>query len=339
MNALEMVKKLLAGNQNRILLEVPLRPVQGVRFQPTGFPDLGAALFADPANEGEERVLIESVQSMGNRLEAVCWDDESQDVVAALKQLPYIKVVGEAETNSILEPHRINSSYILSDAAFKEELVALAGLGEGAVSRPLLAKALLELDPNTLVHGVFLANIGNGSGRLERALSAFIEGEGVTQAVSGGVKADRVTISAKDLGGSEEGFGNIVFSRTEYVARAITAYFNLDLAQIRSLRLPLIGAQLITLLSLFKIRAFLDSPMRLRTACDLELAEGSWKMRPEGFELPSMEELEVALPKIIAAAKAEKIIGGVRTVQFVKGAKARTEKKPKGRAAAPKGDE
>lgn len=333
MSVIDTVKNLLASRENRVLIEVPLRPVQGVRFQPTGFPDLGPAIFADPTSEGEERVLIESVQSMANRLEAVCWDDEVGDVVPALKQLPYVKVTGDAKTNSILEPHRLNSSYILSDAEFKEELTKLAGIGEGAVARPTLARALLHFDPNTLVHGVFFSNIGKGAGRLERALSAFIEGEGVRQAVSGGVKADRVTISAKELGGSEEGFGNIVFSRTEYVARSITAYFNVDLAQIRSLRLDGIGSQLVTLLSLFKIRAFLDSPMRLRTACDLEVADGSWKMRPSGFELPSLEELEQALPKVIAAARKEKVIGEVRTVAFRQGAKAR-DKKSKGKAAS-----
>lgn len=29
----------------RLLLEVPLKPVQGSRFQPTAFPDLGAAVY------------------------------------------------------------------------------------------------------------------------------------------------------------------------------------------------------------------------------------------------------------------------------------------------------
>jgi len=29
----------------RLLLEVELQPVQGDRFQPTGFPDLGAAIY------------------------------------------------------------------------------------------------------------------------------------------------------------------------------------------------------------------------------------------------------------------------------------------------------
>ncbi len=30
-------------NEPRLLIEAELKPVQGSRFQPTGFPDLGAA--------------------------------------------------------------------------------------------------------------------------------------------------------------------------------------------------------------------------------------------------------------------------------------------------------
>ena len=30
-------------NTHRILFNIPLRPIQGDRFQPTGFPSLGAA--------------------------------------------------------------------------------------------------------------------------------------------------------------------------------------------------------------------------------------------------------------------------------------------------------
>jgi CRISPR-associated protein Csb1 len=32
----------------RLLIEASLRPVQGVRFQPTGFPNLGAATYRPP---------------------------------------------------------------------------------------------------------------------------------------------------------------------------------------------------------------------------------------------------------------------------------------------------
>jgi len=48
---------LIDPNQHRLLIEVELRPVQGARFQPTGFPDLGAAVFDAPDGR---RLLVES---------------------------------------------------------------------------------------------------------------------------------------------------------------------------------------------------------------------------------------------------------------------------------------
>ena len=63
----------------RLLMEVRLKPVQGSRFQPTGFPDLGAATYKGVRQENGETItveslLVESAQSMANRLESVCWD-------------------------------------------------------------------------------------------------------------------------------------------------------------------------------------------------------------------------------------------------------------------------
>ena len=56
---------------SRLLMTVPLRPVQGDRFQPTGFPSLGAATYQ--TKEGP-KLLVESAQSMANRLETTCWE-------------------------------------------------------------------------------------------------------------------------------------------------------------------------------------------------------------------------------------------------------------------------
>ena len=103
------------ASQPRLLLEVPLKPLQGSRFQPTGFPDLGAATYE---HNQVSMLLVESAQSMANRLEGVCWDEASDDLVAPLNGLPYVKVAaaGQVTTNSILESHRINSPYILEGA-------------------------------------------------------------------------------------------------------------------------------------------------------------------------------------------------------------------------------
>jgi CRISPR-associated protein Csb1 len=64
-------------NANRILFSIPLVPLQGKRFQPTGFPGLGAATFQ--TSDGQ-CLLVESAQSMANRLELTIWDEAKQDI-------------------------------------------------------------------------------------------------------------------------------------------------------------------------------------------------------------------------------------------------------------------
>ena len=57
---------------------------------------------------------------MANRLEAVCWDEATDDVVLELKGLPYVRVKlaglgnGTDTTSSLLEFHRLNSPYIMT---------------------------------------------------------------------------------------------------------------------------------------------------------------------------------------------------------------------------------
>jgi CRISPR-associated protein Csb1 len=287
-------------NSPRLLIEATLRPVQGTRFQPTGFPDLGAATYDGP--DGRRMLLVESAQSMANRLETVCWDSVNDDWVDAVKGLPVIKVVdgkGQPVTNSILEAHRTNSPYILegNDKTVLEMLKReLAGMEEGAVDIRKLAAVLLRLDTNTLLHGVFFAkpDLAGGRLRLPRVLSSFIEAEDVQDAQSGGVKNDHVNPS----GDTARGFGNVPFSRTEFSAPKITAYFNIDLAQIRGFGLGASVEDLLIALALFKIRRFLEAGLRLRTACDLDVV-GVKTTRPEDFAIPDVAALGTGLQELI----------------------------------------
>jgi len=290
----------------RLLLEADLRPLQGTRFQPTGFPNLGAALYDGP--DGTPMLLVESAQSMANRLEAVCWDEPADDWVAPLRGLPVVKVVdtdGKPLTNSVLEAHRLNSPYILEGqdtSVFDLLKKELADMEEGQVDIRKLAAVLLRLDTNALVHGVFLAKkeLAGGRLRMPRLLSAFIEAEQVHIAQSGGVKNDIVDPS----GDTSRGFGNVPFAREEYTAPRITAYFNLDLSQLRAFGLGEAVERLLTALALFKIRRFLETGLRLRTACDLECT-ALRVARPEGYAVPELAELEAALPGLIEAVAAE----------------------------------
>jgi CRISPR-associated protein Csb1 len=285
---------------NRLLLIVRLRPVQGDRFQPTGFPSLGAATYQ---TKDGTKLLVESAQSMANRLETTCWDSGANAPVTALKGISHVTVnrKGEFLTDSMLEAHRVNSPYLLEgkDRGFFEKLKAeLGGLEEGPIDRKKLAEALLRFDAGSLIHGVFLArkDLAGGRLRLARALSAFIEAVGVSVAASGGVKNDHVNPS----GVTKDGFGNVPFSRDEFVAEEIHCYFNLDLAQIRGYGLSVEATRMLILLALYRIRKLLDSDLRLRTACDLEVDHSvAVQVRPEGFELPSLKDLEVAVQAAI----------------------------------------
>ena len=300
-------------DEPRLLVEAALKPVQGGRFQPTGFPNLGHAVYESPDGQGQ-LVLVESAQSMANRLEAVCWDEVADDWTPALKGLPVVKVIdegGKPLTNSLLEAHRLNSPYILEgkDKSVVEMLKSrLAAMDVGRVDLRELAKVLLEFDTNALLHGVFLAKkeLAGGRLRLPRSLSAFIEAENARRATSGGVKNDRVNPSHG--GDNTKGFGNTIFARDEWVAAKITAYFNLDLRQIRAFGLGDDVERLLILLALFKIRKFLVEGLRLRTACDLDV-ESIRVTRPDGFALPGLDDLEAELPGLIRDVASKGLFG------------------------------
>lgn len=288
----------------RLLIEARLTPLQGTRFQPTGFPEIGAAQYEGP--DGTPMLLVESAQSMANRLEAVCWDRVADDWVTPLKGLSVVTVKdkeGKPLTNSVLEAHRINSPYILEGqdkTVFEILKKELAGMDEGMVDLRKLARTLLKLDIGSLLHGVFLAKkeLAGGRLRLPRSLSGFIEARGVKVAASGGVKNDAVNPS----GDTSKGFGNVPFSRDEFVSSDVSAFFNLDLAQLRGYGFDAAVFELLVALALFKIRAFLETGLRLRTACDLECVSVLVK-RPDAFELPTMKDLSGVLPDLVQRAK------------------------------------
>lgn len=287
-------------NESRMLIEVPLRPIQGTRFQPTGFPDLGAATYT--LADGTEMLLVESTQSMANRMEEVCWNKGKNELVEPLKGIPYVIVKdenGKFVTNSILESHRINSPYILEseDKNFYNVLKnEIGAMDMGAVDMTKFANTILKYDLNCLLHGVFLAKseLAGGRLRLPRALSGFIEAKNVTTASSGGVKLDHVD----PKGDSKKGFGHVPFHRDEYSGE-ITAYFNLDISQIRGYGLGYDIEDLLILLAIYKIRKVLHDGLRLRTACDLEVSGEILVKRPKDFTLPDLEELEQKLPGMI----------------------------------------
>jgi CRISPR-associated protein GSU0053/csb1, Dpsyc system len=292
-------------NEPRLLIEAELKPVQGERFQPTGFPDLGAATFKRP--DGTSMLLVESAQSMANRLEEVCWDKAKNKIVDVLDGLSHVVVNLDngQTTNSLLEAHRLNSGYlIVQDAAntIKNKVKEKVGDAEsGVLDIRRFAQTIFNLDACSILHGVFLERVA-GRLRLQRLLSAFIESENVNTVVSGGVKFDGVD----PKGDPKPMFGNVPFARTEFVAEKTTAFFNLDLATMRGYGLGEEAEKLLIALSLFKILRFLKTGLRLRTACDFDLKKLT-VTRPKNLSIDGLDALlnkvENTLPKLIADCK------------------------------------
>lgn len=310
------------NNKTRLLLEADLEPVQSYRFQPTGFPDLGAAQYQAP--DGTNMLLVESSQSMANRMELVCWDEAKKDLVEPLKGLPYIRVKLDengATTSSVEEAHRINSEYIAKIPDFNKALTSELQIDKSKpINYPLLYKTLLKYDPNTLLHGVFLEEL-DGRIKLARTLSGFIEASGVKTVQSGGVKFSHVNPAVKG------GEGNVPYARVEYTAENITAYFNLDISAIRSFGLDDNAKKLLILLSLYKIQKFLTEGLKLRTACDFKL-KGRIESNVDDFTIPSLEELEVSIKELIEKCNKKDLFAKppITDLIYVKGSQKPDEK-------------
>jgi CRISPR-associated protein Csb1 len=281
---------------SRMLAEVDLCPVQGDRFQPTGFADLGAAIYSRP--DGKRMILLETAQSMANRMEKVCMDGDGPHMAKELHGIPYVivKMTGASstETSSLIEAHRLNSPFIISNSEFKTKFMKMANYGD---NKPLdwrsIGKAMFYFDPNSLIHGVFMANLEDGRVKTPRALTAFIEAEEVMEAASGGVKNNPIDPSGnlRVKGYDKNVYGNVPYHKMEYTASKIRAYFNLDISLIRGYQLDKPAENLLVALSLYKIRKFLNGGLRLRTACDLRPINEPMVSAPKGYQLPTENEL------------------------------------------------
>jgi CRISPR-associated protein Csb1 len=310
------------SSASRHIYDVDLAPVLGSVFQPTGFPDLGAATFQRHRGDQslQECLLVESVQSMANRLEATAWDAGANRQAEVLDGLPYLEVVaaddGRFLTSSRLEAHRVFSAFV-RDADWNGspgDQVLLERLGMRA-DTPLdyraMAGAVMALDPLSLLHGVFFAG-GKAKAKsargdwpaqpkFARAVSSVIEAYDVSRVVSGGRKSDQVRhrLDEDREGGAAEGYGSVPFQRTEWTAGRIAASFVVDRQLIASYGLPAPAGELLETIALWEIRSLLDNGLRLRTACDLEPVGAVTTRR--GDPLPELDDLTSRLRTLIPA--------------------------------------
>lgn len=247
-------------------------PGSGGRFQPTGFPDLGPALYKGIRNgsgtgvEPVDMLLVESVQSMANRLEDVCL--QGDDYNTDCQGVPYVRVLDGNNgntflTSSVREPHRLASPYVLSakrsGLVFRDEMkTAIQANKQRPVHIWKMVPSIFERDPGCVLHGVFLKEI-DGRVRLPRLVSAYIEASSPNQANSGGVYRGEVT--AKD---------NIPYPRQEFTSPSIIASFAFHLSTLRGYGLDAAKNYFLQTWALYKIDRFLRQHLRLRTACEFE---------------------------------------------------------------------
>ena len=259
---------------SRLMVEAELKVVTGGgRFQPTGFPDLGPALYRGA--DGANWLLVESAQSMANRLELACWDDAAECFDEVCNGIPFIRSVVTADgqtatTSTVQESHRLASPYILTGkvkvkerdgeqekGVDKELWQVIKSRENGGLdlqdNRPFLlrnhAGRLLKLDPSSLLHGAWLSTKVDGAGRNKKAicggkvrfprvLSAYIEASAPQQANYGGVKRERIFDQAESGStDAEAGFGSIPFPKADFTSPGVRAYFSLDLQLLRTLGL------------------------------------------------------------------------------------------------------
>jgi len=293
--------------KKRLLMEAELVPMQGDRFQPTGFPDLGGATYQLP--DGTRMLLVESAQSMANHLEKTAIGPDNE-LIDELKGISYIRahLTGgtETTTNSLIEAHRLNSPYIITDETFQERFKEDAGY---EANKPLnwqkIASALFKYDVNSLLHGTFLANVEDGRVKVSRSISAFIEAKNVREAVSGGVKFNLIDPSGKlhATNLDKNVYGNVPYQRVEYTAETIKAYFNIDVGLLESYGLNSNAFELLVGLALYKILTFLEQGTRLRTACDLKLKGALMVSEPADFPVPDKVKILTHLREMIENCK------------------------------------
>jgi CRISPR-associated protein Csb1 len=286
----------------RYIYDVELAPLFGSTFQPTGFPDIGAATFTRYQDGREvDALLVESVQSMANRLEDTAWDSAQNQPVEAVSGLPYVRVVraktDQFLTSSRLEAHRLASPFVHTATLNGKPMVdvikeQLDLQDDTPLNYPAMAAAVAQLDPFCLLHGVFFTQKQwLGQPRFTRTISGVIEAHDVQRAVSGGRKSDHVRhhLGQEGEGGTAEGYGSVPFSRIDWTAKRIVASFAVDIELLRSYGLPNTATEALETLALWEIRNLIDGGLRLRTACDLGLV--SPVTARSGPELPVAGEL------------------------------------------------
>ena len=303
--------------QDRVLISAELHLANGSFFQPTGFPDIGACVYTDGA--GKTRCLVESEQSMANRLEAVCMKAPGVWREPLAGKLPVIRVANKKKrllATNLTEPHRVASSYVLESSVngttLQDKLKEHLGLYDKTWlldGREKLTQAVFALDPGAIRHGFQFMQweaVGLRAARLLHArLEAVLADDGEIH--YGLVKVDG--IEPESSAAKKSNKGQSIAAKARYVPKSIQATFEIDVLALRErLLVPASDGEGVTgnarnqtaqrfllALALLKIYRFLTNApafdartgdtmgaLRLRADCSLALGPVNWSGSKRG---------------------------------------------------------
>ena len=303
--------------QDRVLISAELHLANGSFFQPTGFPDIGACVYTDGA--GQRRCLVESEQSMANRLEAVCMEAPGVWREPLAGHLPVIRVQNKKNrllATNLTEAHRVASSYVLEgtvkETTLQEKIEKHLGLTGGTWpqdGREKLTQTVFALDPGAILHGFQFMQWEAVGLRASRLLHARLE---ATLAEDGEVHYGLVKVDGIQPGLSsapKSNKGQSIASKVRYVPRSIQATFEIDVLALRERSLVpasdteaadvdsgnRAARRFLLALALWKIHGFLTNrpafdartgdtmgALRLRADCSLAVGRVSWAGSKEG---------------------------------------------------------
>jgi CRISPR-associated protein Csb1 len=318
-------------------------------FVPAGFVDVGHSTVRD-AQSGKTLVIVDSVQSIANHLEATIVAQPGQ-VITGLEAMPFLRLTitdphGRTRITSSLElPHRLASGWFCRSAQLKpfQQELARRILDDG------IAAATFHYCPNSLLHGVFysqLAGLDPNVAKTPRLLTAEVVARGAQSVADGGVAKDPATVNGKDfdleaafpkrekdkeLSGdnpaSRVGLGYIPFRHQAFIAEEIE--LAVYLAEGRIERLPLAdpAREVLALLARLKLARLLAAPLDLRAHCIFQAEQVP-------AELSDPAALLAALQEKLAACHSLGLLADPAITEFALTLGAAKEKAKKGKAGA-----
>lgn len=314
---------------DRVVIEASLELANGSFFQPTGFPDIDACIFVD--KDGNRRCLVESEQSMANRLEAVCMKEPGIWCAPFDGKLPIIRILdgsGSLLGTNLTEPHRLSSSYILEGTlddgggTLQERLRERLGISPDGIRWPLdkrseLSRIVFALDPAAVLHGFQFMQWSAVGLRQQRFISARLEAvlEGDSDVHYGAVKVDSIDPNEHPKKSNK---GQSIAYKHGLVPKTLTATFELDMLGLRTRRLAKMtdsdgsgsdnsnAQRFLLALALWKIRQFLaDQPtfdartgqtersLRLRSDCALRRSKVNYRTQSNGGDFSCERPIDI----------------------------------------------